>query len=168
LEKFDFVWMRFVLEYYLTGSVQVVKKISDLLNPGGILCLIDLDHNCLNHYGLSARLARTIASIMKSLEEKADFDPYAGRKLYSFLYDLNYDDIDVQIAAHHNIFGKLKDADAFNWMKKIEVAPKRIDFEFEEYPGGYEEFAYEYEAFFNDPRRFTYTPLICCRGRKPS
>lgn len=168
LGKFDFVWMRFVLEYYRKGSVELIKNISSLLKPGGILCLIDLDHNCLNHYGLSARLERTIASIMKSLEEKANFDPYVGRKLYSFLYDLNYDDIDVQVAAHHNIFGKLKDADAFNWMKKIEVAPKRIDFEFEEYADGYEEFAKEYETFFNNPRRFTYTPIICCRGRKPS
>jgi len=82
------------------------------------------------------------------------------------LYDLHFEDIRVDVSAHHNIFGELKDADAFNWFKKVEVAPQKINFDFTEYKGGYDEFIDEYESFFNDPRRFTYTPIICCKGRK--
>ena len=167
LRMFNFIWVRFVLEYYLSNSFDIVKNISRILKPGGILCLIDLDYNCLSHYNIPKKLKRTLFAIMKYLEEKANFDPYVGRKLYSFLYDLGYQDINVDVAAHHLIFGKLKDADAFNWFKKLEVVSRKINLQFEEYEGGYEEFLEDFKRFFTDPGRFTYTPVISCRGRKP-
>jgi hypothetical protein len=104
---------------------------------------------------------------MKALENAADFDPYVGIKLYSFLYDLGYKDIDARLAPHHLIFGELKDTDAFNWTKKFEVGVKKSGYHFLEYEGGYEEFLKECKGFFSDPRRFTYTPVISCKGRKP-
>ncbi|TVL98871.1 MAG: methyltransferase type 11 [Candidatus Brocadia sp. WS118] len=167
LGMYDFVWVRFLLEYYLADSFNIVKNISRIVKPGGILCLIDLDHNCLNHFALSPRLERTIFAIIKYLEENANFDPYAGRKLYSHLYTLGYHDINVDVAAHHLIFGKLKDIDAFNWIKKIEVVSRKMPYSFEEYEGGYEAFLKEFNRYFADPGRFTYTPVILCRGRKP-
>ena len=167
LGKFDFVWVRFFLEYFRSQGFEIVKNISNMLNPGGIMCLIDLDYNCLNHFGLSQKLEKTLFAVIKVLEKEANFDPYMGRKLYSFLYDLGYQDINVDIAAHHLIFGELKDVDAFNWLKKIEVASKKINYRFEEYDGGYEEFLDEFRKFFTDPRRLTYSPIISCRGRKP-
>ena len=74
---------------------------------------------------------------------------------------------DVTIAAHHLIFGELSEIDAFNWKKKIEIAGKLSEYPFAEYEGRYEEFCREFTSCFSDPRRFTYTPAICCRGRKP-
>ncbi|SNQ60983.1 conserved hypothetical protein [Candidatus Methanoperedens nitroreducens] len=165
---FDFVWMRFLLEYYLSSSFDIVKNVTKIVKPGGILCLVDLDYNCLSHFGMSPKLERTIFAVMKYLEKNADFDPYAGRKLYSFLYDLGYQDINIDVTAHHLIFGELTDIDAFNWMKKFEVISKKVNFNYEEYEGGYEEFLEEFNRFFVNPRRFTYTPVICCRGRKPA
>src|SRR3989304_8906760 len=140
LGRFDFVWIRFVLEYYHLDSIKIIQNISNILKPGGILCLVDLDHNCLSHFGISPRLERTIFAVIKYLEENADFDPYAGRKLYSFLYDLDYQDINVDVTAHHLIFGELNDIDAYNWTKKFEVISKKVNFDYEEYEGGYEEF----------------------------
>lgn len=168
LELFDFIWVRFVLEHYRSTSFNIVKNISSLLKPGGILCLIDLDHNCLNHYGLSERLERALRGIMEAVEKYNDFDPYAGRKFYSYLYDLGCTEIDVSLDAHHLIFGELEETDAFNWRKKVEIAGKNSGYKFEEYEGGYEEFFEEFNSFFSDPRRFTYTPIISCRGRKLS
>ena len=34
-----------------------------------------------------------------------DFDPFVGRKLYSFLYDLDFVDIDVKVEMYKSIFG---------------------------------------------------------------
>jgi SAM-dependent methyltransferase len=167
LGLFDFIWIRFVLEHYCSTSFDIVKNISSLLKPGGIICLIDLDYNCLRHFGLSDRLNIAICEIMKNLEKKADFDPYVGIKLYSFLFDLGYQDIDVSLDAHHLIFGELKETDEFNWRKKVEIAGKNSGYKFEEYERGYEEFFEEFKQFFSDPRRFTYTPIISCRGCKP-
>ena len=167
LGTFDFVWVRFLLEYYQSNSFAIVKNLCNIVKPGGILCLIDLDHNCLSHYGIPKRLEETVKDIMLDLQEKANFDPYAGRKLYSYLYDLNFEDIVVDVGAHHNIYGELKKTDEFNFLKKVEVAPKKINYHFEEYEGGYEEFVHESSESFRNPRRFTYTPIILCRGRKP-
>lgn len=167
LGQFDFAWVRFLLEYHLSNCFELVQNISDCVKPGGILCLIDLDHNCLSHFGQSPRMERAVAATMKSLEENDNFDPYVGRKLYSFLYDLGYEEIDVKIEAHHQIFGELKEVDAFNWTRKVEVAARNSRYGFDEYEGGFEEFLSEFRTFFADPRRFTYTPIISCRGRKP-
>jgi ubiquinone/menaquinone biosynthesis C-methylase UbiE len=167
LGLFDFVWVRFVLEYYRSNSFKVVKNISKIVKPGGVLCLIDLDNNCLSHYEMPSRLEKTLFDIVKNLEEKANFDPYVGRKLYSFLHDLGYNDINVDISAHQLIFGDLTHKDEFNWLKKIEVISKKVNYQYKEYKGGYEEFLDEFNRFFTDPRRFTYTPVILCRGIKP-
>jgi len=167
LGMFDFIWVRFVLEYYLSNNFDIIKNLSRILNPGGILCLIDLDHNCLNHYSLSPRLEKTFSKMMQLLENQADFDPYAGRKLYSYLFDLGYQDIDVNLEAHHLIFGNLNQTDEFNWTKKIQVVSEKSGYQFNEYSGGYKEFFEEFKTFFSDPRRFTYTPVISCRGYKP-
>lgn len=164
LGMFDFVWVRFVLEYYLSDSFDIVKTISKIVKPGGILCIIDLDYNCLSHYGISSKLEKTLFAIMHCLEKKANFDPYVGRKLYSFLYDLGYQDIAVSVAPHHLIFGELKECDAFNWVKKVKVVTSKINYQFEEFEGGHKEFSEEFNKFFTSSRRFTYTPLIACRG----
>ena len=37
LGHFDFIWVRFVLEYYLEGSFDIVKNITKILKPGGII-----------------------------------------------------------------------------------------------------------------------------------
>lgn len=167
LGTFDFVWVRFVLEYHRAKSRDIVENLTRLLRPGGILCLIDLDYNCLTHFGLSARLENAINGILGNLEKDHDFDPYMGRKLYSYLYDLGFRDISVDVGMHHLIYGELNEVDAYNWTKKVEIAAKNSGYCFDEYDGGYDEFVEEFKMFFADKRRFTYTPIISCKGCKP-
>ncbi len=166
LGLFDFIWIRFVLEHHLANSFDIVKNASSVLKPGGIICLVDLDYNCLSHYGLSPRLERALYEIMSLLEKHANFDPYVGRKLYAYLYDLEYEHIDIRIDAHHCIFGELNEIDAFNWMKKVKIAAKNSGYRFEEYDDKFEGFLTEFRQSFFNPRRFTYTPIIICRGCK--
>jgi len=47
------------------------------------------------------------------------------------------------------------------------VAARASGYSFNEFPGGYDEFKSEFLSFFRDHRRFTYTPIILARGRKP-
>lgn len=168
LGEFDYVWVRFLLEYHRTNSYDLTRNISDIVKPGGTLVLIDLDYNCLSHFGHSDRMDRALKAVMASLEVKANFDPYVGRKLYSYLYDMGYQDIDVQVGAHHQIFGELKHSDDFNWTKKVEIGARYSGYDFAEFEDGFEGFLSEFRTFFADPRRFTYTPIIAARGRKPS
>jgi len=123
---FDFIWIRFLLEYFRSKSFDIVKNVSHILKPGGTLCLIDLDCNSLRFYGLDESIQNAVAAILSELEKNFDFDPYAGIKLYAYLYDLKFEDINV-----------------------------------------FEAFFEAFKQSFADPRRFTYTPMICCRGKKP-
>ena len=163
--SFDFVWVRFALEYFRKESFDIVRNIAPLLNEGGILCLIDLDHNCLNHWEMNPRLEAALVSAMSQLEEKENFDPWAGRKLSSHLYRLGFKDIRAEAGAHHLIYGELGETDRFNWTKKIETISKNACIDIPGYAST-DEFLTEFLRFFSDPGRFTYTPVIACSGRK--
>jgi ubiquinone/menaquinone biosynthesis C-methylase UbiE len=167
LGSFDFAWMRFALEYYKAEAFDIACNVSSLLGEGGTLCLIDLDYNCLSHYGISPRLEAAMAAVVRQLEDRANFDPYAGRKLYSYLYRLGYRDIRVEAGAHHLIYGELRAADEYNWGKKIEVLSCNLKIDIPGYES-VEEFREDFMAFFREPGRFSYTPVIAAWGRKPA
>lgn len=167
LGLFDIIWVRFVLEYYWTGNLEIVKNLTASLKPDGYLCLLDLDYNCLSHYKLPDRMEEILIELMDHIQRKYNFDPYAGRRLYSHLYDMGYKNIQVHLIPHHLIYGEIRPEDNFNWIKKMEVASQKAKDLFEKYPGGYAAFFADFEKFFHDPRRFTYTPLIMVKGIKP-
>jgi SAM-dependent methyltransferase len=164
---FDLIWVRFVLEYYRKESQEIVNNLKYLLNPGGWLCLLDLDYNCLSHYELPMPMKEILPRLMERLDEDFNFDSFAGRKLYSYLYDEKYKNIQVELTAHHLIYGNARESDVFNWTKKIEVAADILQSLLRNYPGEVEGFKADFRKFFLDPRRFTYTPLIMCKGMKP-
>lgn len=174
-EEFDGIWVRFILEYFKEGSMEILRNVVRRLKPGGILCLADSDNNSLLHYGHSTRLQNTLEDIMGRLEKEFNFDPYAGRKLYDYLYQLQYNEIEVMMEPHHLIYGELRDADAYNWMQKLELTAEKSGCLLDEYagvgtddfPSRHKAFKQEFEKFFSSPRRFTYTPIIVARGQKP-
>jgi SAM-dependent methyltransferase len=164
---FDLIWVRFVLEYNRAESLKIIKNLNDCLKPGGHLCLLDLDYNCLSHWEMPLEMEKILMQIVEMVEKAKNFDPYAGRKLYSYLYDLGYEDIQMDMKAHHLIYGNVKAPDLFNWTKKLEMATQKASSAFDPYPGGHKKFFADFVEFFNDPRRFTYSPLILCKGVKP-
>jgi len=169
--KFDLIWVRFVLEYHRKGAADIVKNMIECLKPGGCLCLLDLDYNCLIHHELPAVIADTLHKIMNTVDECYNFDTFIGRKLYSFVYDAGLQDISVELMAHNLFYGEMKDGARFNLMKKIEMAAKTPvvnDLIESCCPGGYDRFHRDFVRYLNDPRRFTYTPLLLCKGRRPA
>ena len=167
LGQFDLIWVRFVLQHDLAESPDIIKNLTACLKPEGYLCLLDLDYNCLNHYELPEKAEDILFQLMDELEKTFNFDAYAGRKLYAYLYDMGYRDIAVELIAHHLFYGEMSQEDKFNWRKKFEVVIVKVKDIFHNYPGGMEAFQTEFFRFFNDPRRFTYTPMILCKGKKP-
>lgn len=167
LGQFDFVWLRFVTEYFLKESEQLVKHVARAVKPGGILCLADLDHNCMNHYGHSERLARTFQKIAECQMNNNNFDPYAGRRLPTRMQELGFKDIRVEVRMHHLVYGDLSEFNRWNWWQKIELAARRSGWTFDDYAEGFAGFEREFIEYFRDPRRFAYTPLIIVRGIKP-
>ena len=167
LGSFDFVWIRFVLEYFNRESYQLVSHVANSIKPGGIYCLADLDQNCMNHYGFSERMEHTFKELAETQIKNNNFDPFVGRKLFTYLHDLGFQDLNVDVKMHHLVFGELSEFDRWNWWHKIEFAGRRSGLTFEEYEDGFAGFEREFIEYFTDTRRFAYTPLILARGQKP-
>jgi len=72
----------------------------------------------------------------------------------------------MDLMAHHLYYGQLRYEDHFNWLTKAEVLIKKAGDIFDDYPGGAEGFMHDFINYLNNPRRFTYTPLILCKGMK--
>lgn len=166
LGSFDFIWVRFALEYYREESFDIVRNLAAVLRESGILCLVDLDYNGLSHYGIPERLETALRHAVRVLEIRENFDPFAGRKLYSHLYRLGFRDIRMEAGAHHLIYGPLREMDEYNWMKKLETLGNRLGGDLPGYSGP-EEFRKDFLAFFRDPGRFSYTPVLAAWGRRP-
>jgi SAM-dependent methyltransferase len=168
LGRFDFIWVRFFLEYHRSSSAGIVKKLSELLTNGGILCAGELDHHSMNHFPVDERMEQALAGLSAHLQKHADWDPYAGRKLYTHLYDAGLTEIDVRLDAHHLLFGPMGDIQEGDWLAKLQVDASGCGYPFPQYAGGFDEFLAEAQALLTNPRRFTYTPIILCRGIKPT
>jgi len=167
LGQFDLIWVRFVLEYNRREGPDIARNLTQYLKPDGVLCLLDLDYNCLNHYEMTPQISDILHQVMARMDAEFNFDTYAGRKLYSHLYDLDYRDIAMHMKAHHLIYGTIREEDVFNWVKKMEVAGSIVADLFDTYPGGHTQLVADFKSLLLDPRRFTYTPLILCKGTKP-
>jgi len=165
--QYDAVWMRFLLEYFTDDPLNIVRNTAATLKPGGIMVLADLASNSLNHHGLSDRLSRTIEDVIGCLERNANFDPFAGGKLYAHLYDLGFREIEITTEAHHLIYGQISKEDRSNWLSKLEVAAKSSGSTFTEFAGDFNALRKEFLEFLDNPRRFIFTPIIICRGIKP-
>ena len=168
LGGYDFIWIRFFLEYHRKESFTLLKKLSSHLNENGILCVGELDHHSLNHHPLPDRMARTLAGLSEHLQLHADWDPYAGRKLYTHLFDLGLSEIEVRIDPHHLIYGEMESVQESDWLTKLNVAAAGSGYAFPEYTGGFDEFLEDARGLLTDKRRFTYTPIILCRGVRRS
>ncbi len=167
LGQFDLVFVRFVLEYYRTGAQEIVENLMKIVKPGGSLCLLDLDYNSLIYYEMPELMQSTLAKVIGILEDKYNFDTLMGRKLYSFLYDAGFENIEAELMAHNFIYGEIKDKDRFNLTTKVETVLNKLGAALKSYPGGYDQFRSDFVKFLLDPRRFTYTPLLLCKGDKP-
>lgn len=175
-EPFDFIWLRFFLEYFRKEQKAVVANSAAALKVGGIACLADLDNNSLTHAGplYTDRLRSTIQDIMARLTRDFNFDPFAGQRLYGHLDSLDFSNIDCMVEPHHLVYGKVPEEALYNWIRKLELTAIKSGCQFEAYMG--EEFAHydnpyealmdEFRIYINDPGRFCYTPIIICRGEK--
>ena len=122
----------------------------------------------MSHYPLPGPMRKIIRAITHKLEAEHNFDPFMGRKLYAYLYDQRYRDIRVNLMPHSLIYGNLQPSDLYNWTIKMKTASQKTNDLFLGYPGGKQGFFDDFIAFFKDPRRFSYNPLIIVKGLKPA
>lgn len=158
----DFVWCRFVIEY-MEKPDQVIKRLLSIVKRGGILTVADLDGNMIFHDGMEPKMEKIMNQLMKGL--KGTFDPYAGRKLYRYFYQLGMTDIQVHCQPYHMFAGAIPDDRLENWKDKfatIRPMGSKILGSVEKY----DEFAEYYIDFLQRPDTLTYSLLFLVSGKK--
>lgn len=160
----DYSWSRFLFEY-LKKPEAVLKEMIRVTRPGGKVVVGDLDGNCIYHFPLPEDLERGMKAVM-SAAATVGFDPYVGRKLYTFFYNAGLKDIKVHPMPYHCFAGPIPKADQDNWFTKLKVlAP--VGAKALGSPEAYEHFAAKMREFLLRPDTFTYSTLLLVEGRVP-
>ena len=116
---FDFVFARFVLEY-IKEPQKAVDEMVRVCKKGGRILIQDLDGQLLWHYPEDKNLMENIHYALTILN-KTGFDPFVGRKLYSFLYNSGLSNIKVKAEGYHLYAGRIDKYNYKNWQLKFDI-----------------------------------------------
>jgi len=161
---FDFVWSRFLLEH-LIDPIAALKEMHRVTKKNGIIVVGDLDGNCVFHYPINIHLERRILKAMNALKPFG-FDPFIGRKLFSFMKMTGSRGISVLMYPYHNIYGNPKAHEWNNWTVKIRST---VDFLFRSKilnRDSAQKLGKDFLALIKSPNVFSYSTLIFVKGIK--
>ena len=117
---FNLVWSRFLFEY-LKKPEEVLRKLKELVAPGGKVVVADLDgHQGAYFYPIEKEIEQTISKVFRRLP-KEGFDPFVGRKLYNMFYKAGFKDIKVHILPYQVVVGRVSPDVLKNWQIKLET-----------------------------------------------
>lgn len=161
----DYIWCRFVFEY-LKNPAKTFKEFVRIAKPGAKIVVGDLDYNCMSHFPMDAKIESHLREIVGELERTKFWDPYAGRKIYSYFAEHKIRNTRVHLIPHHLIYGESNPRDLANWRQKLVIVEQlakagtiRLSFDIQEFKN-------EFFKFFERPDRFSYSPLILVEGTK--
>jgi ubiquinone/menaquinone biosynthesis C-methylase UbiE len=162
-DRFDLVYCRMLLQY-LKEKQQTVSEMARVCKPGGTVLLQDLDGQLLWHYPENPAVQRTLEKVVAALGATG-FDPFVGRKLFSFARNAGLTNIDVQVECYHLIAGEADPHILQQWELKLEIARPRLARVF----GGEREAEEQSRAFLEYLRRpdtLTYSTVFTVAGEK--
>lgn len=118
--QFDLVYCRFLLEY-LPDRKDAISEMVRVCAPGGRVLLQDLDGQLVWHYPCDEGLQGDIGRVLRRLG-MAGFDPFVGRKLFSFARSAGLCDIEVRAESYHLVAGRIDELNYHLWQLKLDIA----------------------------------------------
>ena len=122
---YDLVLSRFLFEY-LKEPQQLLKEMQRVCKVGGTIMVQDLDGQMLWHYPKQEALELKINKVTDYLAKQTGFDPFVGRKLYSYFYQEKLSDIKVNISPYHLFPGKIDAKNYKLWELKLDIILPKI------------------------------------------
>lgn len=161
--SFDLVYSRMLLEY-LKDKESAVREMARVCKRGGTVLLQDLDGQLLWHYPEDPEVQGTVEKVVRALAPTG-FDPFVGRKLFSFAQRAGLKKIGVQVECYHLIAGEIEPAILEQWELKLEIAGPQLA----RLLGSKSEAREQSERFLNYLRRpdtLTYSIVFTVTGEK--
>jgi SAM-dependent methyltransferase len=116
---FDVVYSRFLLEY-LSDKQRAVDEMVRVCDAGGKVLLQDLDGQLVWHFPEDAELQEGLHRVLGALGARG-FDPFVGRKLFSFCKSAGLKDIRVSAESYHLYAGPIDDHNLRLWQEKFDI-----------------------------------------------
>ena len=119
--SYDFIFCRLLFQY-LKNPQAAVNEMVRVCKKNGSIMVQDLDGQLLTHFPEQKEFQDQIEKVSKLIAKRQGFDPYIGRKLYSFFKKAGLEKIQVKINEYHNIMGKIDEKNKILWNAKLELA----------------------------------------------
>jgi SAM-dependent methyltransferase len=116
---FDLVYSRFLLEY-LSNKQRAVDEMVRVCGVGGKVLLQDLDGQLVWHFPKDVELQEGLSRVLGALEKRG-FDPFVGRKLFSFCKSAGLNNIRVSAESYHLYAGPIDDRNLQLWQTKFDI-----------------------------------------------
>jgi ubiquinone/menaquinone biosynthesis C-methylase UbiE len=123
--SFDFVYARFLLQHIGNHACEAVAEMARVCRSGGRILLQDLDGQIVWHFPENPTLRQMTPALLEGLAQNG-FDPYVGRKLYTYAHRARLCNLDVQIAPYHAVFGSADEQILKRWRLKLDIARPTI------------------------------------------
>ena len=162
--SFDLVYSRMLLEY-LKNKEQAIGEMVRVCRPGGTLLLQDLDGQLLWHYPEDAVMQQNSEKVVAALAATG-FDPFVGRKLFSFAQKAGLQHIDVQVESYHLIAGVVGPEILKQWELKLEIAAPQLKKVLGSETAA-KEHAKRFLEYLRRPDTLTYSTVFTVSGKKP-
>ncbi|MBU7587377.1 MAG: methyltransferase domain-containing protein [Nostoc sp. TH1S01] len=94
-EIFDFVYARFIFQH-LFEPMKALNNIYNVLQPGGIICLLDIDDAWFTLYPEPSNLT-SFCQMSAVVQKEKGGDRYVGRKLNTYLKNAGFIDVQTSI-----------------------------------------------------------------------
>jgi SAM-dependent methyltransferase len=162
--SFDFVFSRFLMEY-VPDKHSAVREMARVCTPGGTLLLQDLDGQLVWHFPENPELQIDTERIVSSLAGTG-FDPFVGRKLFSFCLSATLTEVRVQVDPYHLYAGSIDEKEFANWKAKLDIARAQIKAALGSDEAA-QEFCDRFLAYLRNPETLTYSCLFTVIANKP-
>jgi SAM-dependent methyltransferase len=162
--SFDFVFSRFLMEY-VPDKQGAVREMARVCAPGGSVMLQDLDGQLTWHFPEDPGLQQDTNNILRHLA-RSGFDPFVGRKLFSFCLAAKLTEARVQVDPYHLYAGSIGEKDLANWRVKLEIAQTQIKVALGSDTAA-QEFSARFLAYLRNPETLTYSCLFTVTAKKP-
>ena len=115
--EYDLAWSRFLFEY-LDDPQQALNEMVRVTKPGGVVCVSDLDGNCIWNEPCEAKLQSGLNEALETLA--GSFDPRIGRRLFGMFHGAGLDNIRVDVRPYHTLFGAINTVEESHWRMKLD------------------------------------------------
>jgi ubiquinone/menaquinone biosynthesis C-methylase UbiE len=160
---FDLVYSRMLFEY-LSDKEQAAAEMVRVCRPSGTVLIQDLDGQLLWNYPEDPVLQTGIETVLAGLA-RTGFDPFVGRKLFTFAQRAGLEDIDVKVECYHLIAGAISPDILEQWELKLEIAVPQIARILGNERAA-EEQAKRFVDYLRRPDTLTYSNVFTVTGRK--